>query len=173
MNFGAASGLVKDAAREWSEDKVPRLGAALAFYTALSIAPLLVIAIAIAGLVFGEEAARGQLLGQMRGLVGAEGAEAIETMLAHARKPSSNLVAGLVGVVTLLVGASGVFGQLQDALNTIWEVRPKPGRGIWGAIKDRLLSLAMVLGVGFLLLVSLILSTVLSARRRSSSLAPN
>jgi membrane protein len=155
--------LLKETGREWMEDKVPRLGAALAYYSALSIAPLAVIAIAIAGLVYGEEAARGHLLDEIRSLVGAQGAEAIQTMIAHSRKPGSGVLASILGVATLLAGASGVVGQLQDALNTIWEVAPKPGRGVWGFLKDRSLSLAMVLGLGFLLLVSLVISTVLTA----------
>src|SRR6185312_14288129 len=111
----------QETGRQWLEDKVPRLGAALAYYSALSLAPLLVIAIAIAGLFFGEAAARGHLLDQVRGLVGVQGGEAIETMIAHARKPRTGTVAGIVGLVVLLLGASGVVGQLQDALNTIWE----------------------------------------------------
>jgi len=156
-------GLVKDAVSEWSEDKVPRLGAALAFYSVLSLAPLLLIAIAIAGLAFGAEAARGQLVGQIRGLVGPEGGLAIEAMLANAPKHGAGAVATAVGLATLLYGASGVFGQLQDALNTIWEVQPGPGRGVWGFIKDRFLSFSMVLGTGFLLMVSLVLSTALAA----------
>lgn len=156
-------GLVKAAVAEWSEDKVPRLGAALAFYSVLSLAPLLLIAIAIAGLVFGAEAARGQLVGQIRELVGPEGALAIEAMLANAPKHGAGVVATAVGLATLLYGASGVFGQLQDALNTIWEVEPGTGRGVWGFLKDRFLSFSMVLGTGFLLMVSLVLSTALAA----------
>jgi membrane protein len=163
MDLKGYWGLLREAGREWLEDKAPRLGAALAYYTALSIAPLLVIAIFIAGMVFGKEAARGYLLDQIRGLVGGQGGQAIETMIAHANQPRTGSLAAALGVVTLLAGAAGVVGQLQDALDTIWEVAPKPGRGAIGFIKDRFLSLAMVLGVGFLLLVSLILSTVLTA----------
>src|SRR5688572_1494418 len=124
---------------DFLEDRAPRLGAALAYYTALSIAPLLLIVIGIAGLVFGEEAARGQIVGQLQALVGDDGARAIQDMLAHARRPASGLIATIVGVVTLLAGASGVFGQLQDALNTIWEVAPRPGRGWRGLVRDRFL----------------------------------
>ena len=159
MDWKGYPALLKETGSEWLEDKVPRLGAALAYYTALSIAPLLVIAIAIAGLVFGQDAARGHTLDQVRGMVGAEGAKAIEAMVASADKPRTGAIAAALGVVTLLAGAMGVIGQLQDALNTIWEVAPKPGRGILGLLKDRLLSLGMVLSLGFLLLVSLILST--------------
>ena len=156
-------GLLKSTAHEWSEDKVPRLGAALAFYSVLSIAPLLLISIAVAALIFGQEAASGQLVGQIRGMVGKEGGEAIQEMLKNARKPGAGLFAAVVGFVTLLFAASGVFGQLQDAMNTIWEVQPKPGRGILGFLKDRFLSFGMVLGTGFLLLISLVLSTAVAA----------
>lgn len=155
--------LFRDAGLEWVEDKVPRLGAALAFYSTLSLAPLLLIVLAIAGAIFGEEAARGQILGQMDGLIGTQGAEAIEGMIAGARSPGGSLFASIIGVVTLLFAASGVFGELQDAMNTIWEVQPKPGRGLWGIVRDRFFSFAMVIGVGFLLLISMILSAALSA----------
>ena len=154
--------LLKDTFSDWNEDKAPRLGAALAYYTIFSLAPLLVIAIAIAGFAFGQQAAQGQIIGQMRGLVGDQGAEMIQTMIESSRQPSAGIIATVIGVVTLLLGALGFFGQLQDALNTIWEVAPKPNRGILGIIKDRFLSLTMVLGIGFLLLVSLVISAVLA-----------
>ena len=163
MRVRALWQLLRDAFRDWSEDKAPRLGAALAYYTVFSLAPLLVLVIGIAGLVFGDEAVRGEVQSQMRGLLGANGARAIEDMIAGARRPESGTAASLVGMVLLLVGASGVFGQLQDALNTVWEVEPKSGRGIWGIVKDRFLSVTMVLGTGFLLLVSLVLSATISA----------
>ena len=155
--------LLRDAFRDWSDDKAPRLGAALAYYTVFSLAPLLVLVIGIAGLVFGDEAVRGEVQNQMRGLLGGNGARAVEDMIAGARRPASGTAASIVGIVLLLVGASGVFGQLQDALNTVWEVEAKSGRGVWGIIKDRFLSASMVLGTGFLLLVSLLLSAVISA----------
>ncbi len=154
--------LLKQTFNDWNEDKAPRLAAALAYYTAFSLAPLLVIAIAIAGLVFGEEAARGQIVGQIGGLVGPEGAEAIESMVVGASKPASGIIASIIGVGTLLFGAAGLFGQLKDALNTIWEVQPKPGQGIMATIKQNFFSFTMVLGTGFLLLVSLVVSAVLS-----------
>jgi membrane protein len=129
-----------------------------------SLAPLLLIAIAIAGFFFGEEAARGEIFGQIQGLVGAEGALAIQAMLENANRPGSGgTIATIVGVVVLLFGASGVFGQLQTALNTIWEVKPKPGQGIRSFLQARFLSFAMVLVIGFLLLVSLVLSAILAA----------
>lgn len=154
--------LLKETFKEWQEDKASRLAAALAYYTAFSIAPLIIIAIAIAALVFGEEAARGGIEDQLRGLIGQQGAEAVEEMIKNSSKPAEGTIATIISVVFLLFGASGVFGQLQDSLNTIWEVAPKPGRGVMGFIKDRFLSFAMVLGIGFLLLVSLILSAVLA-----------
>ena len=155
--------LLKETFSEWSEDKASRLAAALAYYTIFSIAPLLIIAIAVAGLAFGQEAARGQLDRQIQGLVGQQSAELIQTMVESASKPTSGIIATVIAIATILFGASGLFGQLQDALNTIWEVEPKPGRGILGIIKDRFLSFTMVLGIGFLLLVSLVLSALLSA----------
>ena len=155
--------LLRKTASEWSEDKVPRLGAALAFYSVLSLAPLLLIAIAVASLVFGEQAASGQLDDQIEGMVGKEGAGAIQEMLKNAHKPGSGPIAALIGFGTLLFAASGVFGQMQDAMNSIWEVQPKPGRGVLGFVKDRFFSFAMVLGTGFLLLTSLILSTTVAA----------
>lgn len=163
MNPKTVWDLLKPTGLEWMEDKVPRLGVALAFYSVLSLAPLLVIAIAIAGLVFGEEAARGQVVEQMGGLVGKQGAEAIQEMIANARKPESGIIAAVIGVATLLFAATGVFGELHDAMNTIWEVQPKPGGGVMRFIKDRFLSFTMVLGIAFLLLVSLVLTTALAA----------
>ncbi|MBE9129449.1 MULTISPECIES: YihY/virulence factor BrkB family protein [unclassified Coleofasciculus] len=155
--------LLKETFGEWQEDKASRLAASLAYYTVFSLAPLLIIAIAIVGAIFGEEAAKGEIVGQIQGLVGNEGAQAIEAAIKNANQPNVSSVASLISVFVLLFGASGVFAQLQDALNTIWEVRVKPGRGIKGFIKKRLLSFGAVLGIGFLLLVSLVLSAVLSA----------
>jgi membrane protein len=155
--------LLKETVQEWNADKAPRLAAALAYYTAFSIAPLLIIAIAIASAVFSQEAVRGQLDNQIQGVVGAQAADAVQEMIANSSRDSSGLIASIIGVVTLLLGAAGLFGQLQDALNTVWGVPPRPDKGLLGTIKDRFVSFAMVLGIGFLLLVSLIISTVLSA----------
>ncbi len=148
---------------DWYNDKAPELGAALAFYTALSVAPLLVIVLGIAALVFGQEAASGEIINQMRQMIGEQGAKAIADMVQNANQPKQGTIATVLSVATLLFGASGVFGELQSSLNTIWRVQPKPGRGLWGVIHDRFLSFAMVLGVAFLLLVSLVISTVLTA----------
>ena len=155
--------LLKEAFGEWQRDKVSLLAAALAYYTVFSIAPLLVIAIAIAGAVFGEEAARGEIVSQIDYLVGQQGAEAIETALANANQPQLGSAASIISIVVLFIGASGVFAQLQSALNTVWNVRVKPGAGIWGFIRKRLLSFGVVISIGFLLLVSLVISTILSA----------
>jgi len=165
--------LVRTTITDWNEDKVPRLGAALAFYTALSIAPLVVLSLRLASIFFDDEAATGQLRGQMQSLVGESGAAAIEQMIAGGNESEEGVWVTLLGAATLLFGASGVFGQLQDSLNTIWEVRPKPGRGWMGMIRDRFLSLSMVLGVAFLLLVSLLVSTVLSALGATLDVLPD
>ncbi len=155
--------LTKETFSEWSDDNAPRLSAALSYYTAFSIAPLLVIVIGIAGLIFGQEAARGQIVGQIEHLVGHQGAEAIQMMLAGASRPSSGIIATVVGIATLLIGATGVFAELQDSLNTIWEVKRNPQQGVWGTVRQRFFSFTMVLGTGFLLLVSLVLSAGVAA----------
>lgn len=155
--------LLKETFAEWQEDKASRLAAALSYYTIFSLAPLLVIVIAIAGLFFGEAAARGAIVGQISGLMGQQGAEQVQTMIQNAARPGTGIVASIIGVVLLLVGATGVFGQLQDSMNTIWEVKPKPGVGVWNMIKTRFLSFTMILGIGFLLLVSLVVTAALSA----------
>ncbi|HKN87997.1 MAG TPA: YhjD/YihY/BrkB family envelope integrity protein, partial [Nitrospiraceae bacterium] len=155
--------LSKDTFQKWSADKAPRLGASLSYYTVFSLVPLLVLTIAIAGLVFGKEAAQAAMMAQIESLVGPQSAAAIQQMLQVAQKPSSGIFASVIAIGTLLLGASGVFAQLQDALNTVWGVEPKTGRGIWGAIKDRFFSFVAVLGTGFLLLVSLVLSAALAA----------
>lgn len=155
--------LIKETYSDWSEDKASRLAAALAYYTIFSIAPLLIIIIAVAGLAFEREAVNGQIEAQMQGLVGADGAGLIQEMVAGASNESKSIVATIIGVVTLLLGATGVFGQLQESLNTIWEVEPRSDRGILGILRDRFLSFTMVLGIGFLLTVSLVISAGLAA----------
>lgn len=155
--------ILKQTVVEWIDDKAPMLGAALAYYTVFSLAPLLVISIAIAGFVLGEEAARGQIFEQMRGLIGDEGGRAMQDMVQSANaKPATGVMASIVGIGTLLFGASGVFGQLQASLNIIWGVEPKPGRGLLGLVKDRFLSFSFILVVGFLLLVSLLLTSAIT-----------
>lgn len=145
------------------EDNALRLSAALAYYSIFSIAPLLVLAVGVAGLFLTEQAVTGQLSDQLRGLVGNEAAQAMQAIVKSASKPSQSVTATVVGLVTLLIGASGVFGQLKDALNTIWEVRQRPGLGIRGFVRERLLTFGMVLVIGFLLLVSFVLTALLNA----------
>ena len=158
--------LLKETGEDFVDDNVTRLAGALAYFTLLSLAPLVVIAIAIAGLAVDEEALRGRLGTELGAVVGPSGDAAVRAIVENAKTPSTGIVSSALGIVVLLFGASGVFGELQSALNTIWEVAPKPGRGIWGTIKDRLFSFAMVMGVAFLLLVSLLLSTALAAAGR-------
>ncbi len=148
----------------WSDDYVPSMGAALAYYTMFSLAPLLLIVIAIAGLVFGQDAARGEIAAQLHGLMGEGSAVAVQDMLVSVREPASGVAATIVGVVLLLVGATTVFGELQDTLNRIWKV-PVPSKvGGWiKLVRSRLLSFGMVLVMGFLLVVSLLVSAALSA----------
>jgi membrane protein len=161
MNPKAIFGLLRDSFKEWSEDKASRLGAALAYYTIFSIGPLLIVAIAIASLVFAN--AQDQIVGQISSVVGPQGGEAIKQTIENNNKGGGSIIATIVGIVLLLAGASGVFGQLKDALNTIWEVKPKPGRSILETLRDRFLSFTMVLGTGFLLLVSLVISAGVAA----------
>jgi len=163
MNLKELFAILKKAASDWIEDQAPTLGAALAYYTVFSLAPLLIIAIAIAGLAFGREAAQGQIFEQLRGLLGEESGKAMQDLVQNANaKPATGVVASLIGVVTLLLGASGVFGQLKTSLNAIWNVQPKPGRGILGIIQDRILSFGFILVVGFLLLISLLLTAAIA-----------
>lgn len=161
--FQSFFGLLRETLRAWNEHRALRLGAALAFYTVFAIAPLFLIVLAIAGFWFGEEAARRHLFEQLNGLVGQQGGEAIQAVVASADRPRAGTWASIMAVFTLFVGATSVFVQLQDALNTIWQVRRQPGRGLWFFIKDRLLSFAIVLAIGFLLLVSLVVSAGLAA----------
>jgi membrane protein len=163
MQITAIWQLFKEAFTEWNEDKPFELAAALSYYTLFSLAPLLVIAIAVAGLFFGHEASQNQIVGAIQGIVGRQSAEAIQEMIKNASALGSGLLATLLGIVTLLIGAGGVVGQLQDSLNTIWGVAPKPGLGLVGLLRARFLSLALVLGIGFLLLVSLVVSAALTA----------
>ncbi len=165
--------LLKRSLDRWMEDKALRLSAALAYYSIFSIAPLLVITIGIAGLVMGDEAVAGQLYGELKGYVGAQSAEAIQSMVESASKPSQGVMATVTGFVMLLLGASGVFGELKDALNTIWGVKPKPGQGILAMVRGKFLNFGMVLVIGFLLLVSLVLSTAIAGlNHRLESVLP-
>jgi membrane protein len=162
MNLKKFWSILKGTFTEFGEDNVLRLSAALAYYAIFSIGPLLVIAVGLAGLAFGHDTVRHQIQGQLHSMLGEKPAETIDTMMS-AQKHSGSLITTIIGIVVLLIGAGGVFGQLQDSLNTIWEVKAKPGTGIWGFIRNRFLSFGMVLGTGFLLLVSMALTTFLTA----------
>jgi membrane protein len=155
--------LFREAAAQWSEHNAPRLGAALAYYTVLSLAPLLVVVVAVSGFAFGEDAVRGQVYWQIKGVVGSEGAMAVQTLLKAAHRPTTGLVSSIVGFFILLIGASGVFMELHDALNYVWDAPQNSGSGIWNMLRLRFFSFAMVLGIGFLLIVSLALSAVIQA----------
>ena len=148
---------------DWMEDRALRFSAALAYYSIFAMAPLIIIAISVAGLIFGQEAARGQIYQQIDWLLGPKGAAEIQSLIQASSDPHKSVLATVIGVAALLVGASGVFGQLKDALNTIWGVRLKPGGGLMSSAREYLLSFSMVVGVGFLLIISLLLSAVLQA----------
>ena len=155
--------LLTETYSEWSRHQAPKLGAALAYYTVLSMAPLVVVMVAVIGLAFGQQAARGEILKQIEGLVGQQGAQAIQTVVANAYQPKSGILASALGLITLFFGASGVFLELRDSLNLIWGVEPKRGGGLWAMVHERFLSFGMVLAVGFLLLVSLVASAAIAA----------
>jgi membrane protein len=155
--------LLRETVFEWYEDRAPRLGAALAFYTVFALAPGLIVIIALAALLLGHEAAQGQIIDQVQDLIGVAGAQAIQAAIESARSAGGSLAATGLGVLTLLFGLWGVFGELQDALNTIWGVTTRPWRGVIGAVKERFWSFTMVVGIGFLLLVSLAASAWLAA----------
>ena len=153
--------ILKTTATQWIGDKCPQLGAALAYFTVFSLAPLVLLLLALFGLFFGSEHARDKITEQLQYLIDPNGIRVIQDIAASASKPRSGILATVFGVVVGLFGASGVFGQLQDALNTIWGVKPKPGAGLWSFLRARFLSFAMVGGVCFLLLVSLTVESVL------------
>lgn len=152
----------------FSEDKAVRLAAALAYYAMFSIGPLLFIMLIIAGAVFGEETVKHALRQQISGLMGEKAGATIDSMMT-ARKFTGSLTTTVIGIVTLVFGATGVFGELQDALNTIWRVKAKPNAGIWAYLRNRFFSLSMVFGLGFLLLVSMVLTTAAEAASNSLS----
>jgi membrane protein len=156
--------LLKQSASAWSEDYVPSMGAALSYYSLFSIAPLLLIVIGIAGLVFGEDAARGAIFGQLQGLIGADSAQAVQGMLAAADKPKQGIISTVIGVGVLVVGAMTVFGELQNALDRIWRAPVRAqASGLWNLLRTRLLSFGMILGLAFLLMISLVMSAALAA----------
>ena len=156
--------LTRKSVEAWVDDYAPSMGAALAYYTLFSIAPLLIIAIAVAGLVFGQEAARGEIVVQIQGLIGQEGAIAVQGLLKSANEPARDVFLTVVSIITLVIGATTVFAELQSDLDRIWRV-PAPAKenGIWVLLRTRLLSFGLVLGLGFLLLVSLVISAAIAA----------
>ncbi len=158
--------LTKTAASSWVDDYAQSMGAALAYYTMFSIAPLLLIVISIAGLLFGVEAARGEIVDQLRGLMGPQGAQAVQGLLESASRPAQSIPAVVVGSALLLVGATSVFAELQDALDRIWRAPKRPKESFWGLLRARLLSFGMIMGIGFLLMVSLVASAALAALGR-------
>jgi membrane protein len=161
--FKTAWSMTKQTFGEWSNDKGGRLGAALAYYTVFSLAPLLLLVISVAGLVFGRQAAEGTMFGQLAGIIGPDAARLIQAAVAKANQTRGGVLGTAIGFVVLLAGATGVVIELQDALDTVWKVQPKPRRGVWGVVRTRLLSVAMILSLGFLLLVSLVVSAALAA----------
>jgi membrane protein len=165
MSWRTIWGLLKETVDEWQRDKVDQMAAALAYYTLFSIAPLLVIAVAVAGAVFGEEAARGEIVTQIQGLLGKAGAEVVQTALANTQNPQAGngIVASIISTLALIFGASGVFIQLQDSLNAVWNVEPSPQSGVKAVVRKRIFSFAMVITIGFILMVSLVVSAGLAA----------
>jgi membrane protein len=144
------------------DDNILRMGAALAYYTLFSLAPLLLISVAVAGLVFGEEAAQGGIVSQIRGLIGEQGAQAVQTIMASAHKPASGAFAGVLGLGVLILGATGAFSEMYTALNNIWGTPPAKLSGAWSIVRARLLGFGLVLVLGFLMLTSLLVSAVLA-----------
>ena len=159
--------ILKLSYQDWKEDKASRLSAALAYYTIFSLAPLLIIVIAVTGLFWQHQAVQEQVMGQIQGLVGAQGAQFVSNLLTSASNPARGITATIIGIITLVFGALGVFNELHNSLNTIWNVKEEETKGFFQSVKkiilDRLLSFTMVLGIGFLLLVSLVISAGLSA----------
>jgi membrane protein len=156
--------LLKESVSAWISDYAPSMGAAIAYYTAFSIAPLLLLVIAVAGFVFGRDAVQGEIVGQAQGLMGEEGAVAIEGLLESASEPTSGLIASAISIMLLIFGATTVFAEIQNALDRIWHVpeQRKPG-GVWGFLRTRVLSFGLILGLAFLMLVSLVVSTAVAA----------
>jgi membrane protein len=155
--------ILKTTFAAWNRHEAPRLGAALAFYTILSLSPLVIIVVALAGVIFSRSTAQAHILSQVQGMIGVEGGKAMESMLANAQKPAAGILGTIVGLLSLLFGASGVFTELRSALNLIWEVNPENTSGVVALLRERFFSFGMVLSIGFLLLVSLVVSTILAA----------
>ncbi len=155
--------ILKKTIAAWNRHEAPRLGAALAFYTILSLSPLVIIVVALAGLIFSRSTAQAHMLGDVQGMIGPEGGKAVASMLANAQRPAAGILGSVFGLASLLFGASGVFTELRSALNLIWGVKPEQTSGIIALVRERFFSFGMVLSIGFLLLVSLVVNTVLAA----------
>ncbi len=158
--------LVRKAVVSWLDDYAPSMGAALSYYTLFSLAPLLLIVVSVAGLVFGEDAVRGELFNQLQGLMGADAAKAVEGLLASVNKPGKSVAGTVVGVALLLFGATTVFAELQDALDRIWRAPARKKGGLWSLLRARVLSFGLILGLAFLLMVSLVLGAAIAALGR-------
>jgi membrane protein len=168
LNWPLARRLLRESIVHWWHDDVPHMGAALAFYSVLSIAPLFMLGVAMLGFMFGPEAAQGQVIAQLRDLIGAEGAKAMGSIIESASQhPHRSQLATVIGTILLLIGAVGTFAELQNTLNRIWKVPPAPYKGVMDIVQRRLFSFGLVLGFGFLLLVSLLISTALSAAKET------
>ncbi len=166
MNIRKIGRLFQETFKEWQADKAPLIAAALAYYTVFSISPLLVIAIAIAGTVFGDQTAQAKITDQLIALVGQDGVKPILQALNNISQPKIRGFASLISIAVLIIGASGIFAQLQDALNTVWKVKPQPGQGVMLFLRKRLSSFLMVLAIGVLLILSLVLSAVVATLSR-------
>jgi hypothetical protein len=167
LTLGALGRIFRRALAGWWKDDVPRLGASLAYYTLFALAPILVVAISIGGLVFGAEAVRGEVVGQIQGLIGREGAEAVQAMLEGASRPAASIAATVAGIITFFIGATSAFLELQTALNAIWHVEPKTGGSYWRIlVMQRVISFGLVVALGFLLVTSLLVSAALAAIHR-------
>ncbi len=163
MNFKVLSSQLQQSFHDWNDDNAPRLGAALAFYTILSISPLVILVVALISLIFDRSRAQTHMLSEVQTLMGTGGKDAIESMLQSGRKLSSGIFSTILGLATLAFGATTVFGELRSALNLIWEVEPSQSAGLKGMLRERVFSLGMVVSVGFILLVSLLASAALAA----------
>ncbi|HTZ80205.1 MAG TPA: YihY/virulence factor BrkB family protein [Stellaceae bacterium] len=155
--------VMKSAVRGWARDRAPSMGAAVAYYTVFSMAPILLVVIAVAGMIFGERAARGALVGNLKDVLGPEGAQALEALIRHAAIGKAGPIATVAGLGALMIAATAVLMELQAALNVVWKVRPEPGINLWLLVKHRMLCLAIILASGVLLALTLAAGAAISA----------
>jgi len=163
MTFGDAWGLIRKAVNDFIDDRAATRGAAIAYYTTFSLAPLMLLVVAVAGLVFGHDAAQGALVSEIQGLIGADGAHTLRALMQSASDTGQGILSTIVGIALLVLAATTVLAELQDALNVIWKAKPPPSAGLWHWLRVRLLSLSLIGAVGFLLLVSLVADAALTA----------